>query len=146
MDHHGLLTTAARIQDCLTRAKQSPPKWYWQWTTLVFPESRCCFCGSPMRSPYLWCLDVRKRRLIGVVRVQKGRLTEPARIGHPHMLDNQGTLCIGRNLDVIGLISSPINRADMPHWTDLPSWLQMYWNHLCPTGQTPIVEGEEDEG
>src|SRR5678809_994728 len=118
MDHHELLTVTRRLvlacHTTQTRRATASPEWEFTVTPVLYPESKCPYCLSVIRSPGIWFLtDSNLYRLLGALfPTQSGpvKLVQPS---HPHDTGG-GYLCLGRNRDGIALLSSPPNLLDVP--------------------------------
>lgn len=136
MDHNGFLRLTRQVhaatQEIARLRAETPGHWEWKYMTLPFPESKCPYCNEVIRSNSIWFINQAVTRLIGIMQVKPGMkaVLQPPR--HPHIMDSVGTLCLGRNRDVVSLIASPPNLLDCPMGIQhVPRWLITYWDHRC---------------
>ena len=60
MDRHGLLTVLRNVstesRDSVIAKANPQHNWQWMVTRIMYPESKCSFCGGVIRSPGIWLL------------------------------------------------------------------------------------------
>lgn len=111
-----------------TRESKAPTKgWRWREGVVCFPEAKCPFCESVIKSKAIWVVE--KTKLIGQVVPISGReliLNEP---DHPHALDT-GVICFGNAYDSMQALFGGLNPESV--YTDMADWLRgEYWRHDC---------------
>ncbi len=145
MDRHGLLEVVRRLdQACRVRQATHVAQtqiWNWDCTALMFPESRCVFCGGIIKSSGIWLLrGEHQEMLVGVLFPgidSKVTLRQPK---HAHMLTSN-KLCLGSHRSGVELIAAPVylNGVSMTRMY-VPRWLKRYWNHDCPQMRQFIID------
>lgn len=142
MDNNELLRRTREIAQVLSIASakaRSDTSWNWAKTAVLFPESKCTWCGRIIRSNSIWFLQgTRLKVLSSILRVKEGQ-AEFHIPSHPHNMGG-GTLCLGTALDGVHLLSLPINRSDCPTSIEaIPRWLKVYWDHTCDESRQYLI-------
>jgi hypothetical protein len=136
MDHYEFLAlTRHASQEMLksSRARVESTAWGLVGQPLFYPESRCPFCKTVVRSPYVWIIqemtDRAIPRLLGAFLPQADGRVTVVQPSHPHDTGG-GYLCRGQHDTVWGLLASAPNLNDCPMGQfRVPLWLKRYWNH-----------------
>ena len=151
MDHHGLLGVLRTLNVTCHTVNEAragvAPEWSWVNTPVIFPESRCVYCKSPMRSNSIWFLGGdRYTRLFGILQVRAGGKVDLIFPSHPHDTGS-GTLCLGCNPTGIDLLATEPNLSDCPMGRyRVPVWYKRYWGHDCPEMREYLRQwGETDQ-
>lgn len=149
MDRHGLLSIWHKLNRamCETQAKRIAQTYEWKWdcTAVVYPESKCFFCKSTIRSSFIWLLKGEKKEiLLGQLYFEPGKKVRLLHIPHAHMIIST-MLCLGRAGNGVDLLSSEVypGGASMAQ-VRIPHWYKRYWNHDCPQMRAFITKTYEE--
>ena len=136
MDHYGLLRTVTLLTQATHEAslarKDAVPRWKWKATPVIFPESKCPYCATTIRSNMIWFLgEERLSRLYGAIQPKRGGRVKLEQPFHPHHTGG-GYLCLGGHPHGIALFSNPPNLRDLPMGREFTAkWVNKYWGHYC---------------
>jgi hypothetical protein len=108
-------------------------RWRWRNGTILFPEGRCCYCGTAVRSEdRLWVVDGDWLR--GQLNV-KGETAIFEKPEHPHS-GTDGGLCLGDSDDPQSALFFGINPGDpLRRDLNIPKWYSEMFGHKCGEGK-----------
>lgn len=116
------------------------PEWQWRGTPVIYPESKCPFCNTAIRSNGIWFLrGIKHEYLTGALFPATNAKVQLIQPSHPHDTGG-GALCLGKNATGIELLAGTPNLRDCPMGSGyIPRWQKRYWNrHDCPEGREYI--------
>lgn len=123
--------------------------WRWRKGTVLFPEAKCPFCSSVIKSRAVWLVE--DFYLVGQGVPVAGKPLVLDRPSHPHAIPS--AICMGDAVDPLQALFNGLNPKssyfDPDHESHggIPKWLRgKYWEHDCTEGREAEESEDEDDG
>lgn len=122
--------------------------WHWRKGTVLFPEAKCPFCSSVIKSRAVWLVEDFYLRGQGVPIA--GRPLVLDKPSHPHATPS--AICMGDAVDPLQALFNGLNPKssyfDTEHESHggIPEWLRgPYWEHDCNEAREAEESESDDE-